>query len=448
MDKFLTDIIGKMPIVLNDFRFVDSAYRHAFSSYLKAIKAENCILYGCNITHLNGNKYKIDEGAVAINAETFICDEATFIATNLDKCYFTVFESFDPLGNKVFGNHEKHDTYLLRRVKVLQHDTQPPNTLSVKAKYLKKMLIYEGDSRLTDSRRCNNTFDNADIARSNLSVYSKNEVYRKEDTYKRDELYNSDEISSKLNDKVDKVNGKELSTNDFTNELKQKLEEMGNNASNYTHPSTHPITMIEDVGNFVKMTKNERSKLSGIENNANKYTHPAKHPITMIDDAGDFVKMTQEERDKLNGIETGANNYELPDLDLGDIADTSEFKKVSATNADILDRFTAFNRLYAVSYFETVVLTKTAGGLLPGGGRFNTVYFIDVQVPTASVGLPTNAVDGCIIEIKRVSGGELLVFNSYDQPFEGHGSKYITLGGSSYLRIIKKYYNWVYLCDR
>ena len=54
-----------------------------------------------------------------------------------------------------------------------------------------------------------------------------------------------------LNDtKVDKVDGKDLSTNDFTDELKSKLDSIAENANNYTHPKTHPASMIEGFKNI------------------------------------------------------------------------------------------------------------------------------------------------------------------------------------------------------
>ena len=38
--------------------------------------------------------------------------------------------------------------------------------------------------------------------------------------------------------KVDKISGKGLSTNDYTTEEKAKLEGIEENANNYTHPTT------------------------------------------------------------------------------------------------------------------------------------------------------------------------------------------------------------------
>lgn len=47
-------------------------------------------------------------------------------------------------------------------------------------------------------------------------------------------------ITTQLAGKVDKVEGKGLSTEDFTAELKAKLESI----TGYTHPDSHPATMI------------------------------------------------------------------------------------------------------------------------------------------------------------------------------------------------------------
>ena len=45
-------------------------------------------------------------------------------------------------------------------------------------------------------------------------------------------------------DKVDKVSGKGLSTNDYSTAEKNKLAGIAAGANNYTHPSTHPASMI------------------------------------------------------------------------------------------------------------------------------------------------------------------------------------------------------------
>lgn len=51
-------------------------------------------------------------------------------------------------------------------------------------------------------------------------------------------LYFWQKIKAKLADKVDKVDGKGLSTNDFTTAYKTKLDGIANGANNYSHPTS------------------------------------------------------------------------------------------------------------------------------------------------------------------------------------------------------------------
>ena len=51
-------------------------------------------------------------------------------------------------------------------------------------------------------------------------------------------LYFWQKIKAKLNDKVDKVEGKGLSSNDFTANEKNKLAGIEAGANNYSHPTS------------------------------------------------------------------------------------------------------------------------------------------------------------------------------------------------------------------
>ncbi|MDU7244014.1 MAG: hypothetical protein E6276_01270 [Clostridiales bacterium] len=62
-------------------------------------------------------------------------------------------------------------------------------------------------------------------------------------------------ISKLDSNKVDKVNGKQLSTNDFTDTQKEKLAGL----SNYIHPATHPATMITQDNTHRFVTDSEKS---------------------------------------------------------------------------------------------------------------------------------------------------------------------------------------------
>ena len=59
-------------------------------------------------------------------------------------------------------------------------------------------------------------------------------------------------LTKELNDKVDKVNGKGLSTNDFTDKLKEKLKGIDDNANKYTHPNLQHIPTGGESGHYLK----------------------------------------------------------------------------------------------------------------------------------------------------------------------------------------------------
>lgn len=53
-------------------------------------------------------------------------------------------------------------------------------------------------------------------------------------------------VMTMINGKVDKIDGKGLSTEDYTTEEKQKLASIEAGANKYVHPSTHPASMITE----------------------------------------------------------------------------------------------------------------------------------------------------------------------------------------------------------
>ena len=67
-------------------------------------------------------------------------------------------------------------------------------------------------------------------------------------------------LLARLNDKVDKVTGKGLSTNDYTTTEKNKLAGIETGANKYTHPDTHPASMItqDSTHRFVSDTEKKR----------------------------------------------------------------------------------------------------------------------------------------------------------------------------------------------
>lgn len=58
---------------------------------------------------------------------------------------------------------------------------------------------------------------------------------------------------------VKQIDGKTFSTNDFTNGYKNKLDGIANNANNYSHPTTHPASMISESTSRRFVTDSEKN---------------------------------------------------------------------------------------------------------------------------------------------------------------------------------------------
>ena len=164
-------------------------------------------------------------------------------------------------------------------------------------------------------------------------------------------------VATQIGQKVDKVAGKGLSTEDYTSEEKAKLAGVAAGANNYQHPATHPATMIEQdashrfVTDTEKTTLNgkastavvtqsanglmsaaDKKKLDGVAAGANNYQHPATHPASVIvqDSTHRFVTDTEKTTwngkastavatQSANGLMSAADKKKLDDLTGGEL---------------------------------------------------------------------------------------------------------------------------------
>lgn len=101
------------------------------------------------------------------------------------------------------------------------------------------------------------------------------------------------EHTSLIDTKVDKVTGKQLSTEDYTTAEKLKLAGMEvGSTSNETdsfllnrvnHFGTQDLDTTTDSVTRLAFTPEERDKLATVSYDANEYIHPNNHPVTVID---------------------------------------------------------------------------------------------------------------------------------------------------------------------
>ena len=234
------------------------------------------------------------------------------------------------------------------------------------------------------------------------------------------------DFSPAIDKKVDKVAGKGLSTEDFTTAEKQKLAGIAAGANNYTHPTSHPASMIaqDTTHRFVTDTEKttwtgkastavatqaangllsaaDKKKLDGIAAGANNYTHPASHPASMIttDESHLFVTaaeksawnakaaataatqsamglMSAADKKKLDGIAAGANNYTHPASHPASmIAQDGTHRFVTdAEKAEWNGKTGVLSALHSVSYAELVALRN--GKQLRPGHHYRITNFV------------------------------------------------------------------------
>ena len=120
-----------------------------------------------------------------------------------------------------------------------------------------------------------------------------------------------DGLVETLNSKVNKVTGKQLSDENFSLGLKQKLE----NLENYVHPEFHKITEVEGLQEAIEnkvdiiegkqlsdenFSTEEKEKLSDLKN----YVAPESQPISYIEELEEsLTKINQDLENKIDIVE-------------------------------------------------------------------------------------------------------------------------------------------------
>ena len=146
-------------------------------------------------------------------------------------------------------------------------------------------------------------------------------------------------LKSEADNKVDKIGGKGLSTEDYTTEEKQKLEGIEEGATNYKHPSTHSANII--IQNSERRFVSDSEKVNWNDANSKKHTHSNKSILdkitqTLIDrwnnaveHISDTIKhITQAEREKWNTVETKVDKVSGKRLSTNDYT-TAEKNKLA-----------------------------------------------------------------------------------------------------------------------
>lgn len=167
-----------------------------------------------------------------------------------------------------------------------------------------------------------------------VQIKIKNELNEFDNLYPKTKSGLVEGLDIELGKKVDKVAGKQLSTEDFTTAEKTKLTGVAPGANNYTHPATHPASMITEdaskrfVSDAEKAAWNAKQSALGFtpENAANKekangyasLDANAKVPLSQLPDASKsqtYVVTNATARNAIKGMLSGDRAFETATRD-------------------------------------------------------------------------------------------------------------------------------------
>ena len=121
-----------------------------------------------------------------------------------------------------------------------------------------------------------------------------------------------------LNNKVDKVQGKGLSTNDFTNTYKTKLDGLNNYDDTTVKQDIRELqtdvgALETTVGNHTKSIETNTTDITTLKGNVQTLQTNLGNKVDKVTGKGLSTEdYTTTEKNKLAGIEANANNYTLP----------------------------------------------------------------------------------------------------------------------------------------
>ena len=142
MNKLDTTKLGKQPIYLDDYRFVESANFKGFSSIFDILtNATNRILYGCALTNNGGGHWDITAGAIVIDKEVLEVSAESFTCSNIADCYFLLKGTDLPEGLRIFGNGDSHFVYKQRTAQIVETGSPTSSHLDISSATVQSVFL-------------------------------------------------------------------------------------------------------------------------------------------------------------------------------------------------------------------------------------------------------------------------------------------------------------------
>ena len=267
-------------------------------------------------------------------------------------------------------------------------------------------------------------------------------------------------LTSGLNTKVDKVTGKQLSTNDFSNDYKSKVD------SNTSARHTHSNKSVLDA-TTASFTTSDESKLNGIASGAQVNViesikvNGAAQPVTsksvnitvptktsQLQNDSEFVTLSDlddSEAGIITGLENKVDKIEGKGLSTNDFTDSYQSQVNSNTtarhthsNKAILDATTAsfttaINNTINSKANASEVVKLTGNQTIGGSKTFSSAVTFPNKVLNIfgdDVSMGDNNVAGCMV-VKGLNGASGIQFD----PYSGTTSQKISINGSGVMTI-------------
>lgn len=221
-------------------------------------------------------------------------------------------------------------------------------------------------------------------------------------------------------DKVDKVSGKGLSTNDYSTAEKNKLAGIAAGANNYTHPSTHPASMITGLPTSLPANGGTANKVANkLTAGSKTYDGSAAVTITAADLGAitsipvEYVTETEYATASKGGVvksSTAADKVSVGTdgtMSLNTVSGSKVSGAVaSATSATTATKLsTSAGSATQPVYFSSgkpVATTYTLGASVPSGAKFTDTTYSTAT--TSAAGL-MSATDKTKLEATNIAYG-------------------------------------------
>ena len=160
---------------------------------------------------------------------------------------------------------------------------------------------------------------------------------------KTSQLTNDSGYVTDISGKVDKVSGKGLSTNDYTTAEKNKLAGIAENANNYTHPSSHAATMINEDAAHRFVTDTEKATWNAKSDFSGSYTDLTNKPtIPTVDAALSSTSTNAIQNKAVNSALTGkadsVHTHTASDVSgLATVATSGSYRDLTNTPAEVTE---------------------------------------------------------------------------------------------------------------